>query len=153
MKRFNLSAWAVGHPTLILFLMIGSVPPASFLSAAWPRRGSVLHGEGGQRFGDWPGATAQEMQTQVADPIEKKLQELPYFEKVQTYSAVVHGDAGHVPGLTRPGRAYCLSAAQEARRRAGPVAAGLLGPTVNDEFSDVDSILYMMTGEAPTTRS
>ncbi len=26
------------------------------------------------------------MQTQVADPIEKKLQELPYFEKVQTYS-------------------------------------------------------------------
>jgi multidrug efflux pump len=34
----------------------------------------------------WPGATAAEMQTQVADPIEKKLQELPYFDKVQTYS-------------------------------------------------------------------
>jgi multidrug efflux pump len=26
------------------------------------------------------------MQAQVADPIEKKIQELPYFEKVQTYS-------------------------------------------------------------------
>ena len=25
--------------------------------------------------------------------------------------------------------------------------AGLLGPVVNDEFSDVDSILYMMTGD------
>jgi Cation/multidrug efflux pump len=34
----------------------------------------------------WPGATAKEMQEQVADPIEKKLQELPYFDKVQTYS-------------------------------------------------------------------
>ena len=34
----------------------------------------------------WPGATAAEMQTQVADPIEKKLQELPYFDKVTTYT-------------------------------------------------------------------
>ena len=34
----------------------------------------------------WPGATAAEMQTQVADPIEKKLQELPFFDKVKTYT-------------------------------------------------------------------
>ena len=34
----------------------------------------------------WPGATAAEMRDQVADPIEKKLQELPYFDKVETYT-------------------------------------------------------------------
>src|SRR5438046_8287332 len=87
MKRFNLSAWAVSHPALILFLVV-ALSAAGFFS--YQRLGraedpfftvkvvnvSVM----------WPGATAAEMQTQVADPIEKKLQELPYFEKVQTYS-------------------------------------------------------------------
>src|SRR5215210_8783575 len=34
----------------------------------------------------WPGATAEEMQDQVSDRIEKKLQELPYFDRVQTYT-------------------------------------------------------------------
>ncbi len=34
----------------------------------------------------WPGATAQEMQAQVSDRIEKKLQELPFFERIQTYT-------------------------------------------------------------------
>jgi multidrug efflux pump subunit AcrB len=34
----------------------------------------------------WPGATAAEMQTQVADKIEKKLQELPYLDRVESYS-------------------------------------------------------------------
>lgn len=87
MKRFNLSAWAVSHPTLILFLML-ILGVAGFFSYQKLGRAedpfftvkvvnvSVL----------WPGATAQEMQAQVADPIEKKIQELPYFEKVQTYS-------------------------------------------------------------------
>src|SRR5438309_815857 len=34
----------------------------------------------------WPGATASEMQTQVADKIEKKLQELPYLDRIESYS-------------------------------------------------------------------
>ena len=87
MKRFNLSAWAVSHPALVLFL-IAALGVAGFFSYQKLGRAedpfftvkvvnvSVI----------WPGATAKEIQTQVADPIEKKLQELPYFEKVQTYS-------------------------------------------------------------------
>src|ERR1700745_3956096 len=87
MKRFNLSGWAVGHPTLILFLMI-ALGIAGFVSYQKLGRAedpfftvkvvnvSVM----------WPGATSNEMQTQGAGPIEKKIQELPYFEKVQTYS-------------------------------------------------------------------
>ena len=87
MKRFNLSAWAVSHPALVMFL-IAALGVAGFFSYQKLGRAedpfftvkvvnvSVL----------WPGATAKEIQTQVADPIEKKLQELPYFEKVQTYS-------------------------------------------------------------------
>src|SRR6516162_3165119 len=84
MKRFNLSGWAVSHPTLILFLMI-ALGAAGFFS--YQRLGRAEDPYFTVKVVNvsvmWPGATAQEIQTQVADPIEKKLQELPYVEKVQ----------------------------------------------------------------------
>src|SRR3977135_1963136 len=87
MKRFNLSGWAVSHPALILFLVI-ALGAAGFFS--YQRRGRAEDPFFTVKVVNvsaiWPGATAAEMQSQVADPIEKKLQELPYFEKVQTYS-------------------------------------------------------------------
>ena len=87
MKRFNLSGWAVSHPALILFLII-ALGAAGFFS--YQRLGRAEDPFFTVKVVNisaiWPGATAAEMQTQVADPIEKKLQELPYFEKVQTYS-------------------------------------------------------------------
>src|SRR6201995_1546443 len=87
MKRFNLSGWAVSHPTLILSLMI---PLAAAVFISYQKLGRCEYPFFTVKVVNvsaiWPGATAQEMQTQVADPIEKKIQELPYFEKVQTYS-------------------------------------------------------------------
>ena len=87
MKHFNLSAWAVSHPALILFLIV-ALGAAGFFS--YQRLGRAEDPFFTVKVVNvsaiWPGATAAEMQTQVADPIEKKLQELPYFEKVQTYS-------------------------------------------------------------------
>src|SRR6478672_11580185 len=151
MKRFNLSAWAVSHPTLVLFLML-VLGVAGFFSYQKLGRAedpfftvkvvnvSVL----------WPGATAQEMQAQVADPIEKKIQELPYFEKVQTYSKpgftalqVTFRDS--TPPKDVPYLFYLLR--KKLVDVQGQLPAGILGPVVNDEFSDVDSILYMMTGD------
>src|SRR5215470_950819 len=151
MKRFNLSAWAVSHPALVMFLII-ALGVAGFFS--YQRLGraedpfftvkvvnvSVL----------WPGATAKEIQTQVADPIEKKLQELPYFEKVQTYSKpgftamqVTFRDS--TPPKEVPYLFYLLR--KKLVDVQGQLPSGLLGPVVNDEFSDVDSILYMMTSD------
>src|SRR3974377_954510 len=87
MKRFNLSAWAVSHPALVLFLVV-ALGVAGFFSYQKLGRAEdpLFTVKVGNVSGVWAGATANEMQTQVADPIEKKLQELPYFEKVQTYS-------------------------------------------------------------------
>ncbi|STT04331.1 RND transporter hydrophobe/amphiphile efflux-1 (HAE1) family [Klebsiella pneumoniae] len=34
----------------------------------------------------WPGATAQEMQDQVAEPLEKRLQELKWYDRTETYT-------------------------------------------------------------------
>lgn len=151
MKRFNLSGWAVSHPTLILFLMI-ALGAAGFFS--YQRLGRAEDPFFTVKVVNvsaiWPGATAQEMQTQVADPIEKKLQELPYFEKVQTYSKpaftamqVTFKDS--TPPAQVPYLFYLLR--KKLADVQGQLPAGLLGPNVNDEFSDVDSILYMMTGE------
>ncbi|MBR1147346.1 efflux RND transporter permease subunit [Bradyrhizobium sp. AUGA SZCCT0431] len=151
MKRFNLSGWAVSHPTLILFLMI-ALGVAGFFS--YERLGRAEDPFFTVKVVNvsaiWPGATAQEMQTQVADPIEKKLQELPYFEKVQTYSKpaftamqVTFKDS--TPPAQVPYLFYLLR--KKLADVQGQLPAGLLGPNVNDEFSDVDSILYMMTGD------
>src|SRR5947207_13018174 len=86
-KRFNLSGWAVSHPTLILFLMI-MLGAAGFFSYQRLGRAEVpfFPVQVVDVSAIWPGATAQEMQSQVSDPIEKKLQELPFFENAQTYS-------------------------------------------------------------------
>jgi multidrug efflux pump len=151
MKRFNLSAWAVSHPALVMFL-IAALGVVGFFSYQKLGRAedpfftvkvvnvSVL----------WPGATAKEIQTQVADPIEKKLQELPYFEKVQTYSkpgftAMQVTFRDNTPAKDVPFLFYLLR--KKLADAQGDLPAGILGPVVNDEFSDVDSILYMMTGD------
>src|SRR6185369_11068246 len=34
----------------------------------------------------WPGATAQEMQDLVADPLEKRLQELQWYDRAETFT-------------------------------------------------------------------
>src|SRR3979490_617371 len=148
MKRFNLSAWAVSHPALVLFLVV-ALGVAGFVSYQKLGRAEdpFFTVKVVNVSAIWPGATAAEMQTQVADPIEKKLQELPYFEKVQTYSKpaftamqVTFKDS--TPPKDVPYLFYLL------RKKLADVQpqlpAGLLGPVVNDEFSDVDSILYMM---------
>src|SRR6201985_2160969 len=151
MKRFNLSAWAVSHPALVMFL-IAALGVAGFFSYQKLGRAEdpFFTVKVVNVSAMWPGATATEMQTQVADPIEKKLQELPYFEKVQTYSKpaftamqVTFRDS--TPPKEVPYLFYLLR--KKLADAQGDLPAGLLGPVVNDEFSDVDSILYMMTGE------
>src|SRR5215469_4142582 len=151
MKRFNLSAWAVGHPALVMFLIV-MLGVAGFFS--YQKLGRAEDPFFTVKVVNvtvmWPGATSQEMQTQVADPIEKKLQELPFFEKVQTYSKpsftamqVTFKDSTSPKDV--PYLFYLLR--KKLADAQGDLPAGILGPVVNDEFSDVDSILYMMTGE------
>jgi multidrug efflux pump len=151
MKRFNLSAWAVSHPALVLFLIV-ALGVAGFFSYQKLGRAEdpFFTVKVVNVSAIWPGATAQEMQTQVADPIEKKLQELPFFEKVQTYSkpsftAMQVTFRDNTPAKDVPYLFYLLR--KKLVDVQDQLPAGLLGPVVNDEFSDVDSILYMMTGD------
>src|SRR5215467_7287894 len=151
MRHFNLSAWAVAHPALILFLIVmfgvgGLLSYRSLGGADDPSftiKVAVVTAM-------WPGATAADMQSQVADPIEKKLQELPYFDKVTTYTkpsftAMTVAFKDNTPARQVPELFY------QVRKKISDIKddlpTGLIGPSVNDEYGDVDSILYMITSD------
>ena len=101
----------------------------------------------------WPGATASEMQAQVADKIEKKLQELPYLDRVESYSQ---------PGVSfirvilsdRTPPAKVKDLWYQVRKKVGDIRgnlpAGIIGPNFNDEYGDVYSALYMLTADGLT---
>ena len=75
----------------------------------------------------WPGASIQEMEDQVVNKIERKLQETPHLDFVRSYtragSAIitlqVKGDTN-----AEAGRRRLLSGAQEGRRHRRRTAAG-----------------------------
>jgi multidrug efflux pump len=147
---FNLSAWSVRHQPLVLFMMV-------LLAVAGVLAFSRLGRAEDPNFtikvaivtAIWPGATAQEMQAQVSDRIEKKLQELPWFDKVETFTKpgfaamqVVFKD--NTPARDMPQLFYQLRKKLSDIR--GELPVDLIGPNVNDEYGDVDSLLYMITG-------
>lgn len=156
MQGFNLSRWAVTHQTLVLFLIIalaaGGVYSYSRLGRAedpsFTIKVMVV-----SAF--WPGATADEMQRQVADPIEKTLQEIPFFDKVTTYSKPGSTFMQvQLQDTTPPGEVADIW--YQVRKRVGDIRsalpADLVGPFFNDEFGDVDSALYMLWGEGASMR-
>jgi multidrug efflux pump len=151
MSRFNVSAWAVAHPALMLFLivMLGAAGLFSYRNLGRGEDPSftiklvVVTAM-------WPGATAGEMQTQVADPIEKKMQELPFIDKVTTYSkpaftAMQVAFKDNTPARDVPQLFYQLR--KKLSDIKDDLPSGLIGPSVNDEWGDVDSILYMLTAD------
>ena len=150
-KGFNLSHWAVTHQSLVLFLILivilgGTISYFKLGRAEDPNftiKVAVV-------TTIWPGATAQELQSQVTDRIEKKLQELPYFNKAQTYtkpgfSATQIEFKDYTPARQVPELFYQLRKKLSDLKPELP--SGVQGPNVNDEFGDVDSILYMMTAD------
>ncbi|MBH0237153.1 efflux RND transporter permease subunit [Methylobrevis albus] len=155
-SRFNLSQWAVTHQTLVLFLIIAISLGGIFSYARLGRaedpsftiKVMVVSAV-------WPGATAAEIQRQVADPIEKTLQEVPHFDKVRTYSQA--GAAYmqvQLEDTTPPGAVADIW--YQVRKRIadirGQLPADIIGPFFNDEFGDVDSALYMLRGEGTDLR-
>jgi multidrug efflux pump len=151
MSRFNLSDWSLRHPSLVLYAMLvltlagllsytklgqSEDPPFTF-------KVMLIHT-------DWPGASAREVEEQVTDKLEKKLQEVPHLDKLRSYS--------------RPGESMIFLYARDsttpgdmpdiwyqARKKIGDIRHTLpdniQGPTFNDEFGEVYGNLYALTGK------
>jgi multidrug efflux pump len=151
MQRFNLSEWAIRHQALVLFMIVilGAAGVYSYFNLGRAEDPSftikVMIVEA-----EWPGATASDMQMQVADKNEKKLQELPYLDHVDTYSQ---------PGIsviqiilsdrTPPSRVKELW--YQVRKKVGDIKGdlpqGVIGPNFNDEYGDVYSAIYMLSAD------
>ena len=151
MRRFNLSAWAVRNDALVLFAMLAIAAGGLF---AWQKLGRAEDPSFTIKVAiitnAWPGATAAEMQDQVSDPIEKKLQELPYIDKIVTYTkpgfnAMQVAFKDSTPPRQVPILFYQLRKKLTDLKPSLP--AGLIGPNVNDEYGDVDSILYAVSSK------
>jgi len=151
MKSFNLSQWAITHRALVLFMIIvlGAGGVYSYFNLGRAEDPSFTIKVMIVNVA-WPGATASEMQTQVADKIEKKLQELPYLDRIESYSQ---------PGVSfiqvflidRTPPAKVKDLWYQVRKKVGDIRgdlpAGVVGPSFNDEYGDVYSALYMLTAD------
>lgn len=154
--RFNLSAIAVRQRAITVFLifLIAVAGVLSFFKlgrAEDPpftvKQLTVITA--------WPGATAQEMQDQVAEPLEKRLQELKWYDRAETYTRP--GLAFTVVSLldsTPPGQVQeeFYQARKKLDDEAIRLPAGVIGPMVNDEFSDVTFALFALKAKGEPQR-
>ena len=154
MRGFNLSRWALEHIPLtrylIAALLIGGIlsyqqlgqdedPPFTF-------RAMVVSAA-------WPGATAVQMAEQVTDPLERKLQETPYIDRIRSFSKpgettiILELRESTPPAETAP-------AFYQVRKKIGDMAAtlpqGVVGPFFNDEFGDTYGSIFALSGDGFT---
>ena len=151
MRHLNLSEWALRHRSMVLYLMIvlmvagtlsyfklGRAEDPDFTFKAMVVR--TL----------WPGATAREVEEQVTERLEKKLQETPWMDVIRSSSRagesllfVVLKD--YTPKKEVPEAWY------QVRKKVGDIRhtlpAGVQGPYINDEFGDTFVSIFAITGD------
>lgn len=154
--RFNLSALAVRERSVTLFFLIAIILVGVF---AFLKLGRAEDPSFTIKVATivtaWPGATAQEMQDQVAEPLEKRMQELRWYDRSETF--------------TRPGLAFTTLTLKDTtppkevegefyqiRKKmmdeAPSLPRGVVGPFVNDEYSDVTFALYALKAKGEPQR-
>ena len=149
MKNFNLSQWAVTHAQMVLFLIIVTLV-AGIVSF------TKLGRSEDPNFNvpcmtivvTWPGATAQEVQNQVINRIERTMQELEHLDNVRSYSRQGYGAITlWMKGGTS--KADLEESWYQARKKVSDIRhefpSGVRGPFYNDEFNDVYSVLYALS--------
>jgi multidrug efflux pump len=149
--RFNVSRWALEHPALTRYLMVvlmllGFVayfqlgqdedPPFTF-------RAMIV-----QAY--WPGASALQVAEQVTDKIERTLQEVPYADKIRSYtkpgeSLTIFQLKDSIAPKEVPGSWYQVRKRISDMRSTLP--AGVVGPVFNDEFGDVYGSIFALSAD------
>jgi multidrug efflux pump subunit AcrB len=147
-NKFNLSKWALDHPALTRYLMVVLMvlgvaayfqlgqdedPPFTF-------RAMVVRTY-------WPGATAQQVAEQVTDKLERTLQEVPYADKIRSYSKP--GESQIIFQLKDSSKpADVPNVWYSVRKKIGDMRytlpPGVQGPFFNDDFGDVYGVIYAL---------
>ncbi len=154
MKTFNLSAWSLDHSSLVAFFMLvltlGGIL-AYFNLGRSEDPDFTIKIMVVRTF--WPGASAREVEQQVTDRIERKLQELPNLDNVRSYSkpgeSLVFVELrDFTPPKQVPELWYQVRKKINDMRHTLP--AGVQGPFPNDEFGDAFGNVFALTGDGYT---
>ena len=147
---FNLSAWALHHRQIVLYLMLllGIVGALSY-SKLGQSEDPPFTFKAMVVKTNWPGATAEQVARQVTERIEKKLMETGEYERIVSFS--------------RPGESQVTFMARDSmhsneipelwyqlRKKIGDIRhtlpSGIQGPFFNDEFGTTFGNIYALTG-------
>jgi multidrug efflux pump subunit AcrB len=150
-QGINLSALAVKERSVTLFFLVTFVLAGAFAYFKLGRaEDPSLTIKVFTVTAAWPGATAQQMQDLVADPLEKRMQELTYYDHVDSYTrpglaflTVILKD--YAPPDAVQGEFY--QGRKKIQDEASKLPQGVLPPVLNDEYKDVVFAVYSL--EAP----
>ncbi|WP_455853318.1 efflux RND transporter permease subunit [Pantoea endophytica] len=154
--KFNLSAWALAHQQLMAFLMLMILGAGVLSYQALPRnedpaftiKTAVVSAQ-------WPGADLSDTVQLLTEPLEKKLQEVPYLDYVQ--SETHPGKTVIFVNLrdsTPPGKVQDIwyQVRKKMQDVSSALPAGVAAPAVNDDFDDTFGTIYGFTAEGFSTR-
>ena len=154
LRRFNLSEWALAHQALVLYFMVilAFVGVGSYLRLGQAEDPDFTFKLMVVRT-LWPGASAEEVERQLTDKLERKLQETPRLDFLRSYSkpgeSVVFV---FVKDSARPDE--IKDTWYQVRKKVGDIRAtlpqGVVGPFFNDEFGDTFGNIYALTGDGFT---
>ena len=150
-RKFNLSRWALEHAALTRYLLLVLMvlgfasyfqlgqdedPPFTF-------RAMVVRTY-------WPGATAQQVAEQVTDKLERTLQEVPFADKIRSYSKP--GESQIIFQIKDSSRPADVANTWYAVRKKigdmrGTLPGGVQGPFFNDDFGDVYGVIYALESD------
>lgn len=151
MKKINLSRWALENQPLVRYLLAVFIfaGVAAFFSLGQEEdppfvfRGMVVRAY-------WPGATAMQMGQQVADPIEKVIQEIPFAYKIRSYSKPGETVIFLQVDDTAPPQQVSdiwYTTRKRINDMAGMLPRGVVGPFFNDEFGDTFGVLLAFSAD------
>ncbi|MBV8657934.1 MAG: efflux RND transporter permease subunit [Burkholderiales bacterium] len=151
MRGFNLSEWALKHQQFVLYLIIVLMCAGLF---AYNKLGRKEDPEFTFKTmvveSYWPGASAREVELQLTDKLERKLQEVPEIDYIHSFS--------------KPGESQLQISLRESvlskdvpqvwyqiRKKVSDIRntlpEGTSGPFFNDEFGDTFGNLYAFTAD------
>lgn len=151
MSNFNLTEWSLKHKQLVYFFVFLTFVAGIF---SYQNLGRMEDPDFVIRqmvvSVAWPGASAREVEEQVTDKIEKKIQDTPGLDHIKSYSkpgqAVIYInlDEAMPAKAIRP---TWLEVRNMVNDIKGTLPQGVIGPAFNDRFDDVFGNIYALTGD------
>ncbi|HMM22346.1 MAG TPA: efflux RND transporter permease subunit, partial [Selenomonadales bacterium] len=152
MKPFNLTEWALNHKQIVYYFILLLVLGGIF---SYQNLGRMEDPDFSIRqmvvTVDWPGATARQVEEQVTDKIEKKLQDTPGLDFLRSYSrpgqAIIYVNLKYDVVTSAQLRPTWLEVRNMVNDIKPTLPAGVQGPYFNDRFDDVFGCIYALTGD------